>query len=88
MPTDYSDELTRFEQRRLDDAVRKAGAYDRGNTIDARYSFYRRKGFNKADSLAFTLCFIRNTGEQAERRLAHDTGAQGWRELAAERWAV
>jgi hypothetical protein len=61
--------------------VRQCGAYSVDNGV-RRYSFYRRKGFNKYQSLAFTRIYIRNDAEQHARRLDHETGATGWKLIA------
>lgn len=48
---------------------------------ESRYIHYRRKGITRSDALAFSLAWCRNTIEQYDRRLSHDTGAEGWRPL-------
>lgn len=44
-----------------------------------RYVFYRRKGYTPEGALSFAMAWSHNSVEQYERRLGHDTGAEGWR---------
>lgn len=52
----------------------KAGSNPKWDTGEARYCFYRGKGYCKADALAYALAWCRNSAEQAGRRKDHMTG--------------
>lgn len=75
-------ELSAYDREQLNDA--SLGHYDTGSGQSAgvtRYNFYRRKGYSVEDSVSFALNWLRNAKEQYDRRLAHETGAQGWRAI-------
>lgn len=83
--TEYCDpypqrhELSNVDEEALDAAC--DGLYQGRSSYPqgvVRYCFYRRKGFTKAEALAYALAWSRNMVEQARRRLSHDTGAEGW----------
>lgn len=79
----FANELNSVEKEALSEA---AGPLDNfGSAIHPpsalRYGFYRRRGYGKAESLRYALAFLRNVNEQYERRLGHDTGAEGWRKF-------
>lgn len=76
-----TDELTAADRDRLTDATTKMGGFSVECPGVKRYNFYRRKGYDKKDALAYTFAWLRNVVEQYERRLGHDTGAQGWRAI-------
>lgn len=44
-----------------------------------RYIYYRRKGYTPGDALSFAIAWSHNAVDQFERRLSHETGAEGWR---------
>lgn len=50
---------------------------------ERRYIHYRRRGYCPADALSYSLAWCRNAAEQYDRRLSHETGAEGWREIGA-----
>lgn len=79
--TTYSDELNAADRDRLDAAASKMGDFGVQCPGVKRYSFYRRKGYCKQDALSYTFAWLRNIAEQYERRLGHDTGAEGWRAI-------
>ena len=81
--TNYRHELTDFDRDRLSAAAAgtDAGYGAVGGPGVDRYAFYRRHGHSIKDSLAYALAWAKNAVEQYERRLAHDTGAEGWRKI-------
>ena len=76
-------ELSDYDRGRLSAAAAgiDAGYGAVGGPGVDRYAFYRRHGHSIKDSLAYALAWAKNAVEQYERRLGHDTGAQGWREV-------
>lgn len=81
--TDYTNELTSVDRSRLSQA---AGMLDQFGSVltppsAIRYAFYRRHGYSRSEALRFALAWLRNANEQYERRLGHDTGAEGWRPI-------
>lgn len=82
---DYADELNDCER---DDLHKAAGRLDDfGSSLTPpsalRYGFYRRRGYSRADSFRYALAWCKNSNDQYERRLGHDTGAEGWRKIEA-----
>lgn len=72
---DYAKEdLDHVDYGRLCAAGRNMGNWG-ADSVVARYNYYRRKGYNSADSLVFTFSWAHNATEQKKRRLDHDTGA-------------
>lgn len=87
--TDYGSEISSYDSDRLDEAASRL--YKGSASWYNRYAFYRRHGHSPADSLAYTFIWIRNTIEQYERRLSHETGAEGWRSMSVldqEYWST
>lgn len=78
---DFSDELDIVDRRRLSVAAAMLGSFDHVCPAVRRYSFYRRRGYNKAGAIEFAMVWARNQTEQYERRLSHETGAEGWRPI-------
>lgn len=74
-------ELSQADRDRLEEASKEMGGFGPTCPGVKRYNFYRRKGYDKQDALSFTFAWLRNVVEQYERRLGHDTGARGWREI-------
>jgi len=66
--------LTDYDRERIDEACTAIP----NRWAVARFWRYVRQGFDAAESMRYTLCWIRNMTEQKARRLAHDTGAEGW----------
>ncbi len=63
----FDTELTagdRFTLRQAEDASDSPWPPD----VQGRYSFYRRRGYDKAESLAYALAWAKNCIEQADRR--------------------
>lgn len=79
MQTDYTTELTTTQRRDLEAAAATLQYRDYECPGLARYSFYRRKGHSRIEAVRYALAWCRNAVEQKARRLAHDTGAEGWR---------
>lgn len=73
----YDDELDAVQQEDLKRASRGIG-YRGYEFAEYRYSFYRRKGYDRADAFRYAMAWSRNMSEQKQGRLAHGTGAVGW----------
>jgi hypothetical protein len=70
---DFSPELSASDRYFF---KREAEKYpDAHGDPEGRYSFYRRRGHSRGDSVAYVLAWMRNTNAQGARRLAHGTGA-------------
>lgn len=74
MPTiDFSHELTASD-RYFFNREHEKHPDAHGDPV-CRYSFYRRRGHSRSDSVSYVLAWMRNTSAQGARRLAHGTGA-------------
>ena len=82
MDNDYTDELSDFDKSRLASAAADLGDFGAVCPGVTRYNFYRRHGHRVEDALLCALAWCRNSVEQANRRLSHETGAEGWRRVA------
>lgn len=74
-------ELSAYDRDRLGAASVGLGDFGVETPGMRRYVFYRKHGYSMTDSLAYALCWLRNAIEQYERRLSHETGAEGWRAI-------
>lgn len=76
----FTDELTGCDRERLTEAAGRLDDFGASNYPPSvkRYDFYRRKGHSRTDSLCYALAWCRNSLEQSERRLSHETGAENW----------
>lgn len=73
-------ELDHIEHDELSTAAARVdGGFGSLNPGVVRYVFYRRKGYDKPTAMAYALAWAHNATEQYDRRLQHDTGAEGWR---------
>ena len=85
MAADFSHELTKSDRYFLDHASSEHPSREYDHHLgENRYSFYRRRGHSRPDSLSYALAWLRNTAEQAARRLSHETGAEGRKRISAE----
>lgn len=46
---------------------------------EERVTVYVRRGYSIAEAVEFAITWAKNMVEQYDRRLAHGTGAEGWR---------
>lgn len=76
--TTYSDELTDYDRNRLADLASSIQYKDTASPGIGRYEFYRRRGYAPAEAYSYAEAWCRNAVDQRSRRLAHDTGAEGW----------
>ncbi len=76
MAQDFSSELTAADRFTIRLAVDETS--DWPPDVQGRYSFYRRRGYDKADSLAYALAWAKNTIEQADRRRPLDRQPVDW----------
>jgi hypothetical protein len=74
-------ELTSSDREELNAFVDRLGDFGYFTPGVARYIKYRRKGYSRQDALRYALAWCRNAVEQYERRLSHETGAEGWRAI-------
>lgn len=66
MAQSFAHELNSGDRYTLDRAV--DGADNWPPDITGRYSFYRRRGYDKSESMAYAIAWAANTLEQAGRR--------------------
>lgn len=83
MQTTTEYRLTDWDQGRL--AAASKDLYDSW-AAEKRVDFYLRRGYCLADSIEYAIVWALNMAEQAARRVAHDTGAEGWRRRGS--WEV
>ena len=74
-------ELTASDLERLNKSTHLLGDFGYWSPGEAKYISYRRRGFARTDALAYAIAWCTNAVEQYERRLGHDTGAEGWRAI-------
>jgi hypothetical protein len=76
----FTEELTDCDRERLTKAAGRLDNFGSSTYPPSvkRYNFYRRKGHDRTASLRFALAWCRNSLEQSDRRLSHETGAENW----------
>lgn len=74
-------ELTGSDLEDLNKTSHLLGDYGYYTPGETRYIHYRLRGYGQSEALAYALAWCRNAAEQYDRRLSHDTGAEGWRAL-------